>query len=57
MLKKVNRLKKQLGYSRACRLIDIMEYLGFISEFDGSRGRTLLINSEKFEEIFGEKLD
>ena len=49
--------KFQLGYARACRLIDIMEYLGFVSEYDGSKGRTLLITAEKFEEIFGENLD
>ena len=49
--------KFQLGYARACRLIDLMEHYGFVSEFDGSKGRMLLITPEKFEEIFGEKLN
>ncbi|MBE6650953.1 MAG: DNA translocase FtsK [Ruminococcaceae bacterium] len=43
------RLK--LGYARAARLIDKMETLGIVSEFAGSKPRTVLISHEKYMEM------
>ncbi len=43
------RLK--LGYARAARLIDKMEQLGIVSEFAGSKPRTVLISHEKYMEM------
>lgn len=43
------RLK--LGYARAARLIDKMEALGVVSEFAGSKPRTVLISREKYTEM------
>ena len=43
------RLK--LGYARAARLIDKMEALGVVSEFAGSKPRTVLISRERYNEM------
>jgi S-DNA-T family DNA segregation ATPase FtsK/SpoIIIE len=43
------RLK--LGYARAARLIDMMQELGIVSEFAGSKPRTVLISREKYMEM------
>ena len=43
------RLK--LGYARAARLVDKMEALGVVSEFAGSKPRTVLISYEKYMEM------
>ncbi len=43
------RLK--LGYARAARLIDMMQELGVVSEFAGSKPRTVLISREKYMEM------
>ena len=46
------RLK--LGYSRAARLVDMMEEEGYVSGFDGSKPRKVLITRAKWEAIFGD---
>lgn len=43
--------KLKLGYARAARLIDKMETLGIVSEFAGSKPRTVLISYEKYMEM------
>lgn len=43
------RLK--LGYARAARLIDMMYEMGIVSEFAGSKPRTVLISREKYIEM------
>ncbi len=43
--------KLKLGYARAARLIDKMENLGVVSEFAGSKPRTVLISHEKYMEM------
>ncbi len=43
------RLK--LGYARAARIIDKMEALGVVSEFAGSKPRTVLISRERYLEM------
>ncbi len=43
----------RVGYARAARLVDIMEQRGFVSGFDGSKPRRLLITRSQYEQIFG----
>lgn len=43
------RLK--LGYSRAARLIDQMEQMGYVGPFEGSKPRQVLITRAKWQEI------
>ncbi len=43
------RLK--LGYSRAARLIDQMEELGFVGPYEGSKPRAVLITRERWDEM------
>ncbi|MEG1525050.1 MAG: DNA translocase FtsK [Clostridia bacterium] len=44
----------RVGYARAARLIDIMEQHGYVSGFDGSKPRKVLIKRSEFEELFGD---
>lgn len=46
----------RVGYARAARLIDIMEQHGYVSGFDGSKPRKVLIKREQYEELFGDGL-
>ena len=43
-----------IGYNRAGGLIDKMDRLGYISPFDGSKARQVLITKEQFEKEYGE---
>ena len=43
--------KLKLGYARAARLVDMMQELGVVSEFAGSKPRTVLISREKYMEM------
>ncbi|MDO4564961.1 MAG: DNA translocase FtsK [Clostridia bacterium] len=47
----------RVGYARAARLIDIMEQHHYVSGFDGSKPRKVLIKREQFEQEFGETLE
>ncbi len=42
----------RVGYARAARLVDIMEQHGYVSGFDGSKPRKLLITRAQYEQIF-----
>ncbi|NLI54690.1 MAG: DNA translocase FtsK [Clostridiales bacterium] len=44
----------RVGYARASRLIDIMEQKGYISGFNGSKAREVLIKRAELEELFGD---
>ncbi len=44
----------RVGYARAARLIDIMEQKGYVSGFEGSKPRRVLIKKAEFEQIFGD---
>ena len=45
--------KLRVGYARAARLVDIMEQHGYVSGFDGSKPRKVLITRAKYAEVFG----
>ncbi len=55
----ISQLKRKfpIGYSKAGRLIDKMETLGYISEFEGSKPRRVLITREEFEQKYGDVED
>ena len=42
----------RVGYARAARLVDIMEQHGYVSGFDGSKPRKLLITRAQYEQVF-----
>lgn len=42
----------RIGYSRAARLVDIMEERGIVSELDSNKKREVLINREQLEELY-----
>lgn len=45
----------RVGYARAARLVDIMEQRGFVSGYDGSKPRKILITRSQYEQLFGEQ--
>jgi len=42
----------RIGYTRAARLIDIMEKRGYIGPFEGSKPRSVLISLEQYQKLF-----
>lgn len=46
----------KIGYGRAGGLVDSMERMGYVSPFQGSKAREVLITREQFEEKYG-KID
>lgn len=42
----------RIGYTRAARLIDIMEEKGIVGGYEGSKPRAVLINWEEYKEMF-----
>ncbi|MEN6418951.1 MAG: DNA translocase FtsK, partial [Clostridiaceae bacterium] len=44
----------RVGYSRASRLIDTMEVKGYVSRFNGSKPRDVIIKQAQYREIFGD---
>ena len=46
--------KLRVGYARAARLVDMMEEEGYVSGFDGSKPRKVLIKRAQWEQIFGD---
>lgn len=45
--------KCSTGYSRAGKIIEWMEDMGYISPFDGAKARKVLISKEEFESKYG----
>jgi S-DNA-T family DNA segregation ATPase FtsK/SpoIIIE len=45
----------RVGYSRASRLIDMMEQKGYISGFNGSKPRDVIIKKAQYLELFGDE--
>ena len=46
--------KLRVGYARAARLVDILEEQGYVSGFDGSKPRKVLIKRAQWEALFGD---
>lgn len=46
--------KLRVGYSRAARLIDMLEEYGFVGPFGGTKSREVTANWEDFGRVFGE---
>ncbi len=46
--------KLRVGYARAARLVDMMEEEGYVSGFDGSKPRKVLIKRSQWEALFGD---
>jgi len=42
--------RMRLGYTRAARMIDMMEQEGFVGPFEGSKARKILIDREAWLE-------
>lgn len=55
----ISMLQRRLrvGYSRAARLMDMMEARGFVGGHEGTKPRAILINWEEYRRIFGENAD
>ena len=49
--------KLRVGYARAARLVDMMEEKGYVSGFDGSKPRKVLIKRAEYEQLFGTGTD
>ena len=43
----------RVGYARAARLVDMMEQKKYVSPFDGSKPRQVLISQAEFNRVFG----
>ena len=43
----------RVGYARAARLVDMMEQKKYVSPFDGSKPRQVLITQEEYNRVFG----
>lgn len=42
----------RIGYSRAARLVDLMEDRGIVSQLDGNKKREILIDSDQLEKLY-----
>ena len=47
----------RVGYARAARLVDMMEQAKYVSGFDGSKPRQVLITQSEYNRIFGGAVD
>ncbi|MBE3571447.1 MAG: DNA translocase FtsK [Moorella humiferrea] len=45
----------RIGYTRAARLMDMMEARGFVGGHEGTKARAILTSWEEYEELFGNK--
>jgi len=45
----------RLGYSRAARLVDMMEAKGIVGAYEGSKPRAVLLSPEEYDELMGKE--
>jgi len=45
----------RIGYTRAARLVDIMEQRGIVGKFDGSKPRPILMTTDQYKRTFANK--
>ena len=43
----------KIGYTRAARLVDMMEHKGIVGALDGAKPREILISRDEMEAMFG----
>ncbi len=43
----------KIGYTRAARLVDLMEQRGIVGQLDGAKPREILISRDEVESMFG----
>lgn len=46
-----------VGYIKACKIIDWMENMNYITQSEGSKPRKVLLSKDEFENIFGDDVD
>ena len=46
-----------VGYIKACKIIDWMETMNYITQSEGSKPRKVLLTKEEFENIYGDDVD
>ena len=46
-----------VGYIKACKIIDWMQTMNYITQSEGSKPRKVLLTKEEFENIFGDDVD
>jgi len=46
----------RIGYTRAARIIDLMEEQGIVGGYEGSKARAILMTMQQYEERFGNKV-
>lgn len=53
----ISMLQRRLhiGYSRAARIIDILERRGIVGGYEGSKPRQVLMTWDQYQQVFGEK--
>lgn len=46
-----------VGYIKACKIIDWMEKMNYITPSEGSKPRKVLLSKDEFVQIYGEDID
>ncbi len=46
-----------IGYIKACKIIDWMENMNYITQSEGSKPRKVLLSKDEFENIYGDDID
>ena len=46
-----------VGYIKACKIIDWMQTMNYITQSEGSKPRKVLLTKEEFDNIFGDDID
>ena len=46
-----------VGYIKACKIIDWMEKMNYITPSEGSKPRKVLLSKDEFIQIYGDDID